>query len=75
MTEAPFDIKSTISIVNGLCEMKRVLKTGGYIVLMVANYQAEKIRERAVELGLTLFIDMPLDRKGTSVHIFKMKKI
>lgn len=75
VTEAPFDIKSTTSIVNGLGEMKRVLKTGGYIVLMVANYQAEKIRERAVELGLTLFIDMPLDRKGTSVHIFKMKKI
>ena len=54
--------------------MKRVIKSSGCIVLMVADYQADIIRQCAVDFDLTMDIDEPLDRKGTAVHIFRFYK-
>jgi len=74
VTEAPFDKNATKDVVSGLVEMQRVLKLGGYIVLMIADYQAASVRQKANDLNLVIDIDQNLDRKGTSVHIFRLKK-
>lgn len=74
VSEAPFDKNVTQNVANGLFEMQRVIKQGGYIVLMVADYQANTIRQKAIDLNLIIDIDENLDRKGTPVHIFRFKK-
>ena len=74
VTEAPFDSNVTENVVAGLAEMQRVVKPNGYIVLMVADHQAEPIRKQIDVLGLETYVDQPLDRKGTPVHIFGLKK-
>jgi predicted methyltransferase len=74
VSEAPFDKNVTQNVANGLFEMQRVIKQGGYIVLMVADYQANTIRQKAIDLNLIVDIDENLDRKGTPVHIFRFKK-
>ncbi len=74
VTEAPFDTNVTVNVANGLAEMQRVVKPSGYIVLMVADHQVEQIRNRAIALGLDVYVDQALDRKGTPVHIFGFKK-
>lgn len=74
VTEAPFDKNVTNNVAEGLAEMQRVVKKSGYIVLMVADHQVEQIRQKAVSLGLDIYVDQPLDRKGTAVHIFGFKK-
>ena len=74
VTEAPFDKNVTTNVVTGLAEMQRVIKPSGYIVLMVADYQVEEIRQKAFSLGLEIYVDQALDRKGTPVHIFGFKK-
>lgn len=70
----PFDTNVTENVAKGLAEMQRVIKPNGYIVLMVADHQVEKIRQKALSLGLEIYIDQALDRKGTAVHIFGLKK-
>lgn len=74
VAEAPFDKNVTKNVAGGLNEMKRVVKSSGHIVLMVADYQAEQIRQSATDFGLFTDIDEPLDRKGTAVHIFRFSK-
>lgn len=74
VTEAPFDTNVTKNVAMGLSEMQRVVKKNGHIVLMVANHQVEEIRNKAISLGLKIYLDQALDRKGTSVHIFGLKK-
>lgn len=74
VSEAPFDKNVTQNVANGLFEMQRVINRGGYIVLMVADYQANTIRQKAIDLNLIIDIDENLDRKGTPVHIFRFKK-
>ena len=74
VTEAPFDKNVTTNVATGLAEMQRVIKPNGYIVLMVADYQVEEIRQKALSLGLEIYVDQALDRKGTPVHIFGLKK-
>lgn len=74
VTEVPFDTNVTENVAKGLAEMQRVIKPNGYIVLMVADHQVEKIRQKALSLGLEIYIDQALDRKGTAVHIFGLKK-
>lgn len=74
VTEAPFDKNVTNNVAEGLAEMQRVVKKSGYIVLMVADHQVDQIRQKAVSLGLDIYVDQPLDRKGTAVHIFGFKK-
>lgn len=74
VTEAPFDRNTTQIVADGLREMKRVIKSSGNIVLMVADYQADAMRTAAMCIGLNISVDQPLDRKGTAVHIFRMSK-
>lgn len=74
VTEAPFDTNVTGNVAEGLAEMQRVIKPSGYIILMVADHQVEQIRKKAATLGLETYVDQPLDRKGTAVHIFGLKK-
>lgn len=74
VAEAPFDKNATKDVANGLREMKRVVKSSGFIVLMVADYQAEEIRQSASDLDLHIDIDEPLDRKGTAVRVFRFYK-
>ena len=74
VSEAPFDKNVTKNIASGMQEMRRVIKNNGYIVLMVADYQANLIRQTAIDLGLETDVDQVLDRKGMSVHIFRFKK-
>ena len=74
VTEAPFDINATQNVVIGLEEMKRVIKPSGVIILMVADTQVEIKRKKAIDLNLKIYIDQPLNRKGTAVHIFKFEK-
>jgi hypothetical protein len=54
--------------------MHRVLKKGGKTAILCAQWQAERIRQGTIGSGFTVYLDAPIDRKGTSVVVLAMQK-
>lgn len=75
VTEAPFHASATPAVLRGLAEMARVIIPAGTIVMMVAQEQADPVREKAGQLNLNAYADKAVDRKGTPVHIFTWRTL
>jgi 16S rRNA G966 N2-methylase RsmD len=73
-TEPPYDRAAEGAILASLGEIARVLKKGGKAAMLCAEWQAEKIRPRIQEAGFTVYLDSPVDRKGTPVVVLAMQK-
>jgi SAM-dependent methyltransferase len=63
-TEPPYSKQTEDLVTDALVEMHRVLKTGGRIAMMCADWQAERLRQTADSLDLENMLDLPIDRKG-----------
>ncbi len=70
-TEPPF---TQDLLGDSLNEMKRVLKSGGRLAIMCADWQAEGLRERGEELGMAALLDTQIDRKGTACRVLAWQK-
>jgi SAM-dependent methyltransferase len=66
-TEPPYDAGAGELVVGALREMARVLRGGGRLAVLCAARQAEGLRREGAALGLTPFLDAPIDRKGLAV--------
>lgn len=66
-TEPPYDAGAEELVVGALREMARVLRGGGRLAVLCAARQGERLRREGAALGLTPFLDEPIDRKGLAV--------
>jgi hypothetical protein len=66
-TEPPYHASALATIVASIAEAARVVRRGGRIAYLVASQQAVAIRAAAERAGLTLELEVPIDRKGTAV--------
>jgi hypothetical protein len=73
-TEPPYDATAGESVVAALTDMGRVLKPGGRMALLCAGRQAVALRATASALGLALFLDAAIDRKGLPVVVLAWEK-
>ncbi len=72
--EPPYDLQAEAAVIESLAEMHRVLKTGGRLALMCAARQAEGLRQKASALGLRVFLDSPVNRKGTDCAVLAWER-
>jgi len=73
-TELPFHESTETIIVQGLREMYRVLKEGGRLALMCAEWQSRVLVRQAQVLDLVLYLDAPINRKGLNVSVLAWRK-
>lgn len=73
-TEPPYDKQAERVVVDALAEMERVLKAGGRLALLCAAWQATGLRRTGDSLGLRLFLDSAIDRKGTDCMVLAWEK-
>jgi len=66
-TEPPYHASALATIVASIAECARVVRRGGRIAFLVASEQAAVVRDAADRAGLTLELDVSIDRKGTAV--------
>lgn len=74
-TEPPYDEQAESVVVRALAEMARVLKLGGRLAMLCAAGQVDSLRRTGHSLGLSLFLDSPIDRKGTDCVVLAWEKI
>jgi SAM-dependent methyltransferase len=72
--EPPYDPEVEAAVLDSLAEMHRVLKPGGRLALLCAARQAKGLRQEASALGLTNFLDSPINRKGTDCAVLAWEK-
>ncbi len=68
-TEPPYHEEAQRMVIEALREMYRVLKEGGRLAILCATAQADALRREAVSLGLRLYLDSPVNRKGLDVVV------
>jgi hypothetical protein len=68
-TEPPYDRGAATMLVAALDGMFRVLQGGSRLAMLVAAWQAPLLRDHASALGLQLYLDSPINRKGTDVVV------
>jgi SAM-dependent methyltransferase len=73
-TEPPYHPEALPSVLGGLREIARVLRSGGRVALLCAAAQADPLRREAAMLGLEPFLDIPIDRKGLGVAALAWRK-
>jgi hypothetical protein len=73
-SEPPYDPRAEAAVLDALAEMARVLKPGGRLALLCAEWQAEGLRRQAAALGLSAFLDSPINRKGTACAVLAWER-
>jgi Methyltransferase domain len=73
-TEPPYHEEAQPMVVEAVHEMYRVLKTGGRLAILCTPGQANDIRRAAGSLGLRLYLDSPINRKGLDVVVLVGRK-
>ncbi len=73
-TEPPYDEDATPSVVTGLREISRVMRAGGCCAMLCAASQADRFRAQAVALGLIVYLDFSINRKGLDVTVLAWRK-
>lgn len=73
-TEPPYDREAGGAVLGALRELCRVLKEGGRLALLCAAWQADDLRRASVPLGLTTYLDSPINRKGLDVVVLAWRK-
>ncbi len=61
-------------VIEALREMYRVLKTGGRLAILCATGQADGLRKEGESLGLSWYLDWPVNRKGLDVVVLAGEK-
>ncbi len=73
-TEPPYDQQVEPNVEHFLCEMVRVLRPGGKLAQLCVPWQANILRHAAPALGLSVFLDAPVNRKGLDVVVLAWQK-
>lgn len=73
-TEPPYDQQTREMLIPAFQELHRVLKEGGRLAVLCAAWQADTFRRLGVDLGLTPYLDSPIDRKGVAVVALAWQK-
>jgi SAM-dependent methyltransferase len=73
-TEPPYHEEAGPMVVEALHEMYRVLKTGGRLAILCVPGQAGDLRGEGISLGLTWYLDSPINRKGLDVVVLAGSK-
>lgn len=73
-TEPPYDRQADDILAPAFREMHRVLREGGRLALLCADWQAEGARQASRELGLIPYLDSPINRKGIGVVALAWQK-
>lgn len=73
-TEPPYDEQANEAVLASLSEMVRVLRKGGRLSMLAAAHQSDELRRRGAELGLTIRVDLPIDRKGLDCVVLAWTK-
>ena len=73
-TEPPYDERAGPALADAYAEMCRVLKPGGRLALLCAEWQAAFLRASAGSLGLSPYLDSAINRKGTNCVAMAWRK-
>lgn len=73
-TELPFDRITESLLAPAIEQIFRVLKVEGRVALMSADWQADFMRKAVRPFPTATLLDYPLDRKGSSCHLFVWQK-
>ncbi|HZR38898.1 MAG TPA: methyltransferase domain-containing protein [Ktedonobacteraceae bacterium] len=73
-TEPPYHEQAHETVLAALSEMTRVLKPGGRLAILSTIEQAQDLRQQINVLGLHLYLDVPIDRKGLDVVVLALQK-
>jgi SAM-dependent methyltransferase len=73
-TEPPYHGEAEQVVARALVEMARVLKVGGRLAIMCADWQVEMLRRLGASLRLEAFLDTPVNRKGTDCAVLAWEK-
>jgi len=73
-TEPPYHKEAQPMVIEAVREMYRVLKTGGRLAILCTPGQAGDLRREAGSLGLRLYLDSPINRKGLDVVVLAGRK-
>jgi len=63
-----------MAVVQALQEMNRVLKDGGRLAILCSIIQAEALLLEAKMLGLILYLNSPVNRKGLDLYAIAWRK-
>jgi tRNA G10 N-methylase Trm11 len=74
-TEPPYDPEIRPRMAAMLREWTRVLRPGGCLAALCVRWQAEMMRELALDLSLACYLDLPVDRKGLEVVALGWQKL
>jgi SAM-dependent methyltransferase len=66
-TEPPYHPPALPAVLDAVAELRRVLRPGGRLAMLVALAQRVPVAERAAAAGLTPAVDVAIDRKGSPV--------
>jgi Methyltransferase domain len=66
-TEPPYHPAALPALLAAVAELRRVLRPGGRLAMLVALAQRAPVAERAAAAGLTPALDVEIDRKGSPV--------
>ena len=73
-TAPPYDRQADDAVRAALREFDRVLAAGGRLAMLAASRQRGFLVADAAGLGLTPFLDCPIDRKGLPVVVLAWEK-
>jgi tRNA G10 N-methylase Trm11 len=73
-SEPPYHATALDVVVASIAEMARVIRSGKRIALLVASDQTPLIRKAAQAAELSIELDTPIERKGTSVSCLCWKR-
>ena len=73
-TEPPYHENAAMVVVQALQEMNRVLLVGGRLAILCTSMQADALLLEAKLLGLVLYLNSPINRKGLDLYALAWQK-
>ena len=73
-TEPPYHKEAQPMVVEALREMYRILKEGGRLAMLCAAGQEDSLRQEGMLLGMSWYLDSPINRKGLDVVVLVGRK-
>jgi hypothetical protein len=73
-TEPPYDNRALDCVQSSVGQAAAVLRPGGRIAMLIASTQVEQVRRSALETGLLVDLELPIDRRGLAVTCLRMRR-